>query len=59
MLSARAVGDNQLYDMAKVRLLRLQVSDKSSAIYGAFGDPATLQVYSFDNLLALTALDSE
>jgi endo-1,4-beta-D-glucanase Y len=59
MLSARAVGDSQLYDMAKVRLLRLQVSDKSSAIYGAFGDPATLQVYSFDNLLALTALDSK
>jgi endo-1,4-beta-D-glucanase Y len=58
MLSARCIGDSQLYDMAKIRLLRLQVSDKTSAIYGAFGDSATLQVYSFDNLLALTALDS-
>lgn len=59
MLSARCIGDSQLYNMAKVKLLKLQVTDKANEIYGSFGDPTTLQVFSFDNLLALTALDSE
>lgn len=56
MLSARAMHDDVLYDLAKEKMCRFQITDEKSEIYGAFGDKKTLQVYSFDNLLALWAL---
>lgn len=53
---AKNVKDKELYEMMKARLLMFQIRDKTSPICGAFGDPTTLKVYSFDNLQALLAL---
>lgn len=53
---ARNIEDEELYELMKDKLLMFQVTDKLSPIYGAFGDAKTLEVYSFDNLQALLAL---
>ncbi len=37
-------------------LLALRISDKSSGLYGAFADAGSGKAYSYDNLMALTAL---
>jgi len=50
------IEDEELYKLMKEKLLMFQVTDASSPIYGAFGDAKTLEVYSFDNLQALLAL---
>lgn len=48
-------GNKELYNMALKKLKDFQIINKDSQIYGAYGDPKTLQVYSFDNLNALLA----
>ena len=57
MMIGNAVHDDQLYDAAKKVLLSMQVTDKKSEIYGSFGDSKTKQVYSFNELNALVALN--
>jgi len=52
---AKAVGDQQLYKLAIAKMSLYQIKDKSSVLYGAFGDDQTLQVFSYDNLQALLA----
>ncbi|SHK05507.1 glycosyl hydrolase family 8 [Paramaledivibacter caminithermalis] len=54
---AKVIGDEALYKALINRMLYLQVGDKSSPLYGGFGDVDTLKVYSFDNLQALLALN--
>ena len=51
-------GDRELYRLAIDRMLPFQVTDHKSPVYGAFADAQTLQLYSFDNLLALLALEA-
>ncbi|HWP51823.1 MAG TPA: hypothetical protein VN626_09020 [Clostridia bacterium] len=51
-----AEGDRALTNAAMEKMRALQITDKQSVLYGAFADAATLQAYSFDNLMALTAL---
>ncbi len=50
--------DAELYSAAIERMLPFQVMDEKSPVYGAFADAQTLQAYSFDNLMALLALDA-
>ena len=57
MMIGNTVHDDQLYDAAKKVLLSMQVTDKKSEIYGSFGDSKTKQVYSFNELNALVALN--
>jgi endo-1,4-beta-D-glucanase Y len=52
---AKNIGDESLYRLLIDRMLLMQVVDKSSPLYGGFGDVNTLKVYSFDNLQALLA----
>lgn len=47
--------DKALYDESIRRMSQFQVADKSSLLAGGFGDTASGQAYSFDNLLALLA----
>ncbi|GAA0410307.1 hypothetical protein [Paenibacillus motobuensis] len=48
-------GDEELYRDSIKRMEKYQVQDKTSPLYGGFGDPETKQAYSFDNLMALLA----
>ncbi|CDF59207.1 hypothetical protein [Thermobrachium celere] len=48
--------DIDLFNMLLRRMMAFQVKDKSSKIYGAFGDVRTNYAHSFDNLNALLAL---
>ena len=57
MMIGNVVHDDQLYNAAKKVLLSMQVTDKKSEIYGSFGDSKTKQVYSFNELNALVALN--
>ncbi|MCB2288598.1 hypothetical protein LGK97_02320 [Clostridium sp. CS001] len=50
---AKNIQDDELYDMAIKKMLKLQNENKDSQIYGSFGDENTLEVFSFDNLQAL------
>ncbi|RKD23626.1 Glycosyl hydrolases family 8 [Caminicella sporogenes DSM 14501] len=52
---AKIAGDESLYKLLVEKMLSLQVLDKSSPLYGGFGETSTLKVYSFDNLQALLA----
>ncbi|MEA5137321.1 MAG: hypothetical protein VB035_14405 [Candidatus Fimivivens sp.] len=56
VLLGDAEEDRALMAAAVEKLYAFQVSDKQSALYGAFADVRTLQAYSFDNLMALAAL---
>lgn len=47
--------DKQLYEDSIGRMNAFQVKDKASALNGGFGDVASKQAYSFDNLMALLA----
>ncbi|GKU25499.1 glycosyl hydrolase family 8 [Clostridium folliculivorans] len=53
---AKDVGDTELYDILIKKLLEFQEVDKSNEIYGAFGNAETKEVYSFDNLNAIIAM---
>ncbi|WMT41666.1 hypothetical protein RE628_03960 [Paenibacillus sp. D2_2] len=49
------LGDEELYRDSITQMEKYQVQDKTSPLYGGFGDPGTKQAYSFDNLMALLA----
>lgn len=53
---ATNIEDDELYEIMKGKLLMFQITEKSSPLYGAFGDNRTKEIYSFDNLQALLAL---
>ncbi|OFI07021.1 glycosyl hydrolases family 8 [Clostridium acetireducens DSM 10703] len=50
------IGDKNMYDLMKSNMLKYQIKDKNSEIYGCFGFEDAKQVYSFDNLQALLAI---
>lgn len=52
---AKNIGDKALYEEIMKKMLRLQVVDAASPIYGSFGNAGSMQVFSFDNLQALLA----
>lgn len=47
--------DEELYKKSIEKMCALQVTNPESPIFGAFGDENTLEVYSYDNLMALLA----
>ncbi|TCZ75704.1 hypothetical protein E0485_16540 [Paenibacillus albiflavus] len=49
------IGDDTLYQDSIQRMNQFVVQDATSSLYGGYGDPATGQAYSFDNLMALLA----
>lgn len=51
-------NDAELYRAAIDHMLSFQVLDPVSPVYGAFADADTLQAFSFDNSLALLALQA-
>ena len=51
----RAIGDEVLYETAITQMNRFQVLDENSKVFGAFADAQTLDLYAFDNLMALLA----
>lgn len=51
----KQIDNAELYEMSFKKLDDFYVNDKSSEIYGAFGDKDDLEVYSFDNLQGLLA----
>jgi hypothetical protein len=53
---AANIGDEDLYEVMKEKLLSFQIIAPGSALDGAFGDLTTKEVFSFDNLQALLAL---
>lgn len=54
-LIGKEVGNSQLFNKAIEKLNYYQIKDKSSPLYGGFGNKDTKDVYSFDNLNALLA----
>lgn len=50
------LGDKTYYNKMLKKLQTFQVKDKNSEVYGSFGNAETKQVYSFDNLNALLAI---
>lgn len=52
-LLAVETGDRQMYDSSIALMKKFMVTKKEDILYGAFGDEKN--VYSFDNLMALTA----
>ncbi len=54
-LIAKEVDDEDMYNKCIDRMNSFQVMDKKSEVYGAFADSVTLDLYSFDNLMALLA----
>lgn len=51
----RAAGDEALYETAIAQMNRFQVLDENSKVFGAFANAQTLDLYAFDNLMALLA----
>ncbi|WP_159881439.1 hypothetical protein [Paenibacillus puerhi] len=49
------LGDKALYEDSVRRMNEFQILDPGSELNGGFGDTATGQAYSFDNLMALLA----
>ncbi|RIX47257.1 hypothetical protein D3P08_25425 [Paenibacillus nanensis] len=54
-LIGHETSDDELYYGSLEKMKAFQVMDPSSPLYGGFGDPASGQAYSFDNLMALLA----
>lgn len=54
LLIGQAAGEEEMVRLAEKCLERFQVLDTDSEVYGAFAE--SLEVYSFDNLMALLAL---
>ncbi|MNC55289.1 hypothetical protein D3C76_1222930 [compost metagenome] len=48
-------GDRELYEAALGRMHAYRVEAQASPLYGSYGDAASGQAYSFDNLMALLA----
>ncbi|QAA33952.1 glycosyl hydrolase family 8 [Clostridium manihotivorum] len=55
---AKDCKDKELYDLLIKKLIEFQVVDKNNEIYGSFGNADTKEVYSFDNLNALLAMQN-
>lgn len=55
---ATNIGDYELYESMKDKLLMFQITEESNLLYGAFGEYITKEIYSFDNLQALLALQN-
>ncbi|MFE4712253.1 MULTISPECIES: hypothetical protein [unclassified Paenibacillus] len=53
------LADDQLYRTSIERMNEFRVLDTGSVLYGGFGDTASGQAYSFDNLMALLAYTYE
>jgi len=55
------ISENEptLVELAVAKLSAYQITDEESPLYGAFGNSETEQVFSFDNLMALTALRAQ
>lgn len=53
----KEIGDQKLYQQAIKIVQNFQIMNPSSPIYGGIGDQNTLQVYSYNNLMALLAYD--
>jgi len=51
----KAAQDEELYAASIAQMDRFQVMDADSEVYGAFADAETLDLYAFDNLMALMA----
>ncbi len=51
----KSLGDEELYRASLERMGRFQVLTEGSEVYGAFADARTLDLYAFDNLMALLA----
>ncbi|MFC3747374.1 hypothetical protein [Paenibacillus sp. GCM10012306] len=49
------LADDELYRTSIERMNEFRVQDTGSVLYGGFGDTASGQAYSFDNLMALLA----
>lgn len=49
------IGDESLHHKSIERMNEFRVTDVDSPLYGGFGDVASGQAYSFDNLMALLA----
>jgi hypothetical protein len=49
------IGDRELYEDSIHRMEQFRVEDEGSPLAGGFGNTATEEAYSFDNLLALLA----
>ncbi len=49
------IGDQALYQNSMKRMEQFRVEDQASPIAGSFGNSATEEAYSFDNLTALLA----
>lgn len=49
------IGDESLHHKSIERMNEFRVTDVDSPLYGGFGDVASSQAYSFDNLMALLA----
>ncbi|MPQ44364.1 glycosyl hydrolase family 8 [Clostridium tarantellae] len=58
-LIAKATENQKLFEKSIKRLEQYQIKDKSSELYGSFGNKDTLDVYSFDNLNALLAFQKK
>jgi hypothetical protein len=52
---AKAVGDEEFYEASLEQMNRFQVLDADSEVFGAFANAQTLDLYAFDNLMALLA----
>lgn len=53
---AKVIEDEEMQSMCIEKMSRFQVLDETSEVYGAFANAQTLDLYSFDNLMALIAL---
>lgn len=58
-LIGNEIRDDELYYGSLNRMKEFQVTDSTSQLYGGFGDPASGQAYSFDNLMALLAFSAK
>lgn len=54
-LLAEEAGDEDMYAMCIEKMDGFQVMDQGSEVYGAFANPVSLDLYSYDNLMALLA----
>lgn len=55
ILIGQETGNQTIVARAEKCLEKFQIMEKTSELYGAFGEETDLNVYSFDNLTALTA----
>lgn len=56
---AVAINDKDFYEQCISRMEQYKITDHSSDMYGAFGNAATGEAYSFDQLTALLAYDAQ